>query len=106
MNDQWTNRLSEYIDGELDKNERAELERTSRPAGSATRRSRSCARWSRGEVALDHAACDDLWPQHQGWADHGPAPVVNAPARRFSFSIPQLLAASIALVLLSVAARG
>jgi len=26
MNDLWTNRLSEYIDGELDNNERAELE--------------------------------------------------------------------------------
>src|SRR6266550_1689954 len=43
----------------------------------------------------------DLWPDIRARLTTGRRPVVNAPARRFSFSIPQLLAASIALVLLS-----
>ena len=105
MNDKWTNRLSEYLDGELDSAERTALE-----AHLAT-----CG-WcyaTLGELRLvverakalpDAPPAKDLWTAIR--AAIGPAravahPPIRASARRFSFSIPQLLAASIALMLLS-----
>ena len=102
MNDQWTNRLSEYIDGELDSSERVALE-----AHLATcRECRVTLGELRGVVAHAKALEDsppaaDLWPGIATQIRRGA--VVDRPAvrRRFSFTVPQLLAASIALVLLS-----
>ena len=100
MNDQWTDRLSEYVDGELAAGERTALE-----AHLAT-----CAecRATLGELrkvvtrarALEHRPPRaDLWP---GVAQRiGAGKVVDIRSRRFSFSVPQLMAASIALILLS-----
>jgi anti-sigma factor RsiW len=99
MNDIWTNRLSEYIDGELDSSEHAALE-----AHLAT-----CAQCyatlaelrqvvARAKTLEDTQPDADLWPEIKARLTPGRRPGVS---RRFSFSVPQLLAASIALMLLS-----
>ena len=100
MNDQWTDRLSEYVDGELAAGERSALE-----AHLAT-----CAdcRATLGElrrVVARAKALEDLAPKADLWSGVaeriGAGRVVAIRSRRFSFSMPQLIAASIALVLLS-----
>jgi len=100
MNDQWTDRLSEYVDGELANGERTALE-----AHLAT-----CAdcRATLGElrsVVARARALDDRAPKADLWAGVakriGAGTVVDIRSRRFSFSVPQLIAASIALILLS-----
>jgi putative zinc finger protein len=100
MNDQWTDRLSEYVDGEL-----AAAERTALEAHLAT-----CADCRatledlrkvvvRARSIHDRAPKADLWP---GVAKRiGAGKVVDIRSRRFSFNVPQLIAASIALVVLS-----
>jgi hypothetical protein len=99
MSDQWTDRLSEYLDGELDPAEHAalaaHLDRCAECAATLAdlRRvvSRAQALESRGPSA-------DLWP---GIARRiGAAPAVGS-GRRIAFSLPQLLAAGIALMVLS-----
>jgi len=104
MNDQWTDRLSDYLDDELPAGERAALE-----AHLATC---SACRTTLGELrqvvaraqTLEDAEPDaDLWPGVRAQLQttgHGPV-VVTPLRRRFAFSIPQLIAASIGLVLLS-----
>jgi len=102
MNDLWTNRLSEYIDGELDNNERAELEAHLATCGQCYATLAELRQVvTRAKSLSDTPPATDLWPDIRAGLTTGRRPVVNAPARRFSFSIPQLLAASIALVLLS-----
>jgi anti-sigma factor RsiW len=107
MNDQWTNRLSEYLDGELDSTERAALEAHLATCGEC----RVTLGELRGVVAYaktleDTEPASDLWPEIRA----GLTPGVGARltpgrrpgvSRRLSFTVPQLLAASIALVLLS-----
>jgi anti-sigma factor RsiW len=103
--DQWTARLSEYLDGELGDAEREALER--HLAGCA-----ECAATLddlRAVVvrATDHAPAGDLWPGVA--ARIAPAPARPVPVdlaerrrwrdRRISFSLPQLAAAGVALVL-------
>ena len=88
MNDQWTNRLSEYIDGELDNEERVALEAHLAICGSCY------------ATLADSEPATDLWPDIRARLTPGRRPG-EALRRRVSFSIPQLLAASIALVLLS-----
>lgn len=102
MSDQWMNRLSDYIDGELDSSERVALEAHLATCGEC----RVTLAELRGVVAHAKALEDsppatDLWPGIATQIRRGA--VVDRPAvrRRFSFTVPQLLAASIALVLLS-----
>jgi len=103
MNDQWTDRLSEYLDGELDSAQRTALEAHLGTCGEC----RATLIELRGVVdrakALeDRPPARNLWPGIAARLIPGRRPGVNQPrARRFSFSVPQLLAASIALVLLS-----
>ena len=105
MNDLWTNRLSEYIDGELDNNERAELEAHLATCGqcyAALADLREVV--ARAKSLKDREPAKDLWAGIR--AGLTPARGTDRPAvrpfgRRLSFSVPQLLAASIALVLLS-----
>jgi hypothetical protein len=106
-NDQWMNRLSEYIDGELDSSERAVLE-----AHLATCGQCYATLGELRQVALRAKSLEDREPAKDLWAGiragltqesearltPGRRPGVS---RRFSFTVPQLLAASIALVLLS-----
>jgi predicted anti-sigma-YlaC factor YlaD len=106
MNDQWMNRLSEYIDGELDSTEQAAIEAHLATCGqcyAALGELRQVV--ARAKSLEDTPPATDLWsgiragltPAH-GARVSRPGP---ARSRRFSFTVGQLLAASIALVLLS-----
>jgi len=105
MNDLWTNRLSEYLDGELDSAERAALEAHLATCGACY----ATLSELRGVVAyaktlVDSEPATDLWPDIRARLVQGSEPRRHASgvrSRRFSFTVPQLLAASIALVLLS-----
>src|SRR3989441_12659979 len=107
MNDQWTTRLSEYIDGELDSTERAALEAHLAPCGQCYATLGELRKVGAGAKSLeDGAPAKDLWvgiragltQESEARLTPGRRPGVS---RRFSFPVPQLLAASIALVLLS-----
>jgi hypothetical protein len=107
MNDQWMNRLSEYVDGELDSTERAALEAHLATCGHCYATLGELRQViARAKSLSDSEPASDLWPDirarltQEGAARLTPGrrPGVS---RRFSFSIPQLLAACIALVLLS-----
>ncbi len=101
MNDQWTNRLSEYIDGELDSTERAAIEAHLATCGRCYATLGELRQVvARAKTLADSEPATDLWPDIRARLTPGLRPA-EAPRRRFSFSIPQLLAASIALVLLS-----
>ena len=91
--DQWTNRLSEYFDGELSEHESA----------SVAQHVEGCAECrqvlselrevvSRARGVVDTEPRRDLWPQVE-WR-------IRA-RRRFAFTLPQLIAASLALMVLS-----
>jgi hypothetical protein len=106
MNDQWTNRLSDYLDGELDSVERGALEAHLATCGECY----ATLSELRGVVAHaktleDTEPANDLWPAIRAGLTPGRRPGVSRDTtpvrRRFSFNVPQLLAASIALVLLS-----
>ncbi len=105
MNDLWTNRLSEYIDGELDNNERAKLEAHLATCGQCYATLAELRQVvTRAKSLSDTPPATDLWPNIRAGLTQGSEPRRHAPAmasRRFSFTVPQLLAASIALVLLS-----
>jgi hypothetical protein len=101
MRDQWTDRLSEYLDGELGAAERAALEghlATCAGCGATLAELRRVV--ARAGALEDRPPAVDLWPaiaEHIG--------VASLPARRaqrrVSFTVPQLAAASVALALLS-----
>ena len=105
MTDQWTERLSEYLDHELSPAERSELESHLKTCAVC----REILEELRGVVAgagrLEDREPDvDLWPGVREAI--GSRKVVELdsrrqPARRFSFSLPQLVAAAATLVLLS-----
>jgi anti-sigma factor RsiW len=107
MTDQWNDRLSEYIDDELTPAERAELEAhlTSCPgcagtldelravverAGSLTPRPPSADLWPGIEPRLGTARVTPFQPRTR-WTT----------SRRFSFTMPQLVAAGLALMVMS-----
>jgi len=100
MNDQWTDRLSEYVDGELANGERGALEAhlaTCAACRGAVAELRQVV--ARARSLEDRAPQTDLW---LGVAKRiGAGQVVDLRSRRFSFNMPQLIAACIALVLLS-----
>jgi anti-sigma factor RsiW len=102
MSDQWTDRLSEYLDGEMKGSERAFLE-------VHLERCEDCQDTLAGlrRVLMRARSLEDRPPATDLWA--GVAERIGAPARtvvlparrRFTFSLPQLLAAGITLVVLS-----
>jgi anti-sigma factor RsiW len=103
MNDQWTDRLSEYLDGELDSQQHAALEAHLGTCADCRATLAELRRVvARAKGLEDRPPRADLWP---GVAERiGSEKVVALPARharRFSFSVPQLIAASIALALVS-----
>jgi hypothetical protein len=113
MSDQWTDRLSEYLDGELDAATRAGLE--AHLAGCAEclatlTELRSVAR--RAAALEDRPPARDLWPgiaSRIGLETDELA--IRRRARRVSFTVPQLAAAGLALIAVSaglawVAMRG
>lgn len=105
MTDQWTNRLSEYLDGELDSSERAAIEAHLATCGRCYATLGELRQVvARAKALTDTEPAKDLWAGIRARIAEGSEPRRHAPGmarRRFSFTVPQLLAASIALVLLS-----
>ena len=103
MNDQWITRLSEYIDGELDSTEQAALEAHLATCGqcyAALADLREVV--ARAKSLKDREPAKDISAGIRAGLTQGSETRRHAPvSRRLSFSVPQLLAASIALVLLS-----
>jgi predicted anti-sigma-YlaC factor YlaD len=103
MNDRWTDRLSEYLDGELGVADAAALEAHLPSCGACRATLEELRRVvARARALDDRAPAADLWPEVA--ARIGLSPVARAAGRarrRLSFTVPQLLAASIALVLVS-----
>ncbi len=104
MNDQWTDRLSDYLDGELPAGERAALEAHLATCGECRGTLEELRRVvARARTLEDREPANDLWPgvaqqiRRRGVADR----LVRRDRRRFSLTVPQLIAAGIALVLLS-----
>lgn len=109
MTDKWTDRLSEYLDGELTPAETAALEAHLPDCAECTRTLEQLrAVVFRATQVVDRPPENDLW---QGIAariaqpaDVSTVEILPQPRhRRVSFSIPQLAAASITLILLSSA---
>ncbi|MGH9314443.1 MAG: zf-HC2 domain-containing protein [Vicinamibacterales bacterium] len=94
--DQWTDRLSEYLDDELDARERRELEAHLKTCESCRATLDELgAVVSRAQAMTDRAPDADLWP---GIAERVAAARAS---RRYTLSMPQLAAAGIALMVLS-----
>ena len=105
MIDQWTDRLSEYLDSELEPAESAALERhldSCSECRAALAGLREVV--TRAGSLTPRPPAVDLWPGIEPRLDRGTS-VVSAvpvrPARRFSFTVPQLVAAGLALMVMS-----
>lgn len=103
MNDQWTNRLSEYLDGELDSVERGALEAHLATCGHCFATLGELRQVvARAKALSDTPPTTDLWTgiAREIRREHAPARRDRL-VRRYSLTVGQLLAASVALVLLS-----
>ena len=103
MNDQWTDRLSEYLDGELDDTERMALEAHLATCADCTAVLADLRRVvARAQALDDRPPARDLW---SGVAERIGISTDDLAARRarrrVSFTVPQLIAASVALVAVS-----
>ncbi len=102
--DIWTDRLSDYVDGELRRDERLAVDE--HLAGCDACRqvlSELQAVAGRARSLADLPPAADLWPgiAAEIGASRQPRVLEMRPARRFSFTLPQLVAASLALMVLS-----
>jgi anti-sigma factor ChrR (cupin superfamily) len=98
MSDQWTDRLSEYLDGDLAEHEQAALEAhlgTCAACGETLAGLRRIV--VRARSLEDRPPSRDLWSGIAARIGAGVSPA----RRRLTFSVPQFLAAGIALALLS-----
>ncbi len=96
MSDQWTDRLSEYLDGDLTEQEKSALEThlaTCTACGETLAGLRRIT--VRARSLEDRPPSSDLWSGIAERIGAGPR------RRRLSFSVPQLLAAGIALAVFS-----
>jgi hypothetical protein len=106
MNDQWTARLSEYLDEELDVRERAALDAHLTSCAECRATLEALRRVVARAGQLSDAPPEvDLWPGIE--AQLGPRGAVapfwrRARHVRLSFTLPQAAAASLAIALLSV----
>ena len=103
MHEKWNARLSEYLDDELNDRERAEVEAhltACEPCRADLAGLRAVA--ARARVLPDDPPAADLWP---GIAARLGARTLDVEPRkaprRFAFTLPQLVAASLALMVLS-----
>ena len=110
MSDQWTGRLSEYLDGELEDGERVSLESHLQSCAECSAIVGDLRRIVRRARTLKQTGpARDLWPgiaSRIGATAVEPADVVDLTTRRrsprrWSFSLPQLAAAGIALMTIS-----
>jgi hypothetical protein len=109
MNDQWTDRLSEYLDGELEPAERAALEQHLASCGACAATLDDLREVvARAGALPSPPPAADLWPGIEPRLD--PVTPIVTPAaarfgarvtRRFSFTMPQLVAAGLALMVMS-----
>ncbi len=102
MTDPWTDRLSEYLDDEIDPPDRAALEahlRTCVACGAVLADLRRVV--ARARTLEPRAPDADLWPGVAAGIGVSPAIRTGRTGRRWSFSLPELAAAGIALVTLS-----
>jgi Putative zinc-finger len=104
MADQWTDRLSEYLDDELSPAERTSLEAhlsTCRECTDTLDELRAVV--ARASALRPVAPAADLWPGVEAnlTPRNGVSPFRSRTPRRFSFTLPQLVAASLALMVLS-----
>jgi hypothetical protein len=116
MTDHWTERLSAYVDGELDREERDALEvhlTSCEACATAVAQLQRVVRWAHGYEGKPPQV--DVWDavargirEREGLREasrHLPKRPGER-VRRFAFTVPQLLAAGIALALLSGTAVG
>jgi hypothetical protein len=96
MSDQWTDRLSEYLDGDLAESERAALEAH---LDGCSECSETLAGLRR--IVMRARSLDDRQPTTDLWSGIAERIGVAPRRRRIAFSVPQLLAAGIALAVLS-----
>jgi hypothetical protein len=103
MNDQWTNRLSEYLDGELDEAQRIELEsHLAACEACVTTLAELRQVVGRAQALDDRPPVRDLWPGIATRIGVSTDELASRRARRrISFTVPQLVAASIALIAVS-----
>ncbi len=109
MTDHWTDRLSEYLDDELTPDEQAAVEGHLRhcvACGAALADLKRIV--VRAQSLEDRPPARDLWPAIAARIGASPATAeradvvaIGAARRRWSFSLPQLAAAGIALMALS-----
>ena len=103
MTDTWTDRLSEYLDGELSDAERAALEShlaSCRECTATLAELREVV--ARAGALTPRPPAADLWPGIEPRLQSGAViPFRATPSRRFSFTLPQLAAAGIALMVVS-----
>jgi anti-sigma factor RsiW len=100
--DPWSDRLSEYIDEELSSRDRAALE--AHLSGCASCRADLAALRrvaAHASTLSDRGPARDLWPGIAARIGAARATAAAGQARRFSFTMPQLIAASLALMTLS-----
>ena len=105
MSDQWTTRLSAYLDGELSVDECADLERHLESCDQCRidlKQLRGVVGWAAGYEGSEPA--NDVWPRIAAAITGTPSGVVDLgmrrrPQRRIRFTIPQTLVAAVALAL-------
>jgi hypothetical protein len=96
MSDQWTDRLSEYLDGDLDERDRGALEAHLVTCAACAETLASLRR-----VVVRARSLEDRPPVRDLWSGIATRIGAGSSQRRFTFSMPQLLAAGIALAVLS-----
>lgn len=104
MTDTWIDRLSDYLDDELTTDERAALEAhlaSCRECSATLMELRQVV--ARAGSLTPRPPADDLWPGIEPRLEsRGRLAAFAAPApRRFSFTVPQLVAAGLALMVMS-----
>ena len=103
MNDQWTDRLSEYLDGELADAERMALEAHLTACADCTAVLADLRRVvARAQALDDRPPARDLWSGIAERIGVSTDDLARRRARRrVSFTVPQLIAASVALIAMS-----